>query len=466
MGAGFSNAAFDISDLTIESNIIYDINAPIMAFTDGGKGAYGVLINVGAGAPVGKAEGAIVQSNDIYDLEGLWSHGIGLEGETPNAIVNYNKVYDLLDHKMPSDAEGIRIEDNAGAGSVQINQNSFTTIGGVSYPGLAIHNTASGTVLASCNWYGSSASGTIASRISGNVNYPDWDVLGTDTDIPESVGYQPAIGACDGTPVIIASAVPEHITCGGASGSIAVIFSGGSPTYTINWTGGGPVSGIPGSPHTITGLTAGIYNITVTDTYGSTSVTMAEVLYLPVTNTTGPLHYANISAAINAGATVDGDVIQICAGSYTENVVVNKELTLVGIGTRPIIMAASGDRVVSVTKPNVTLDHLNIKFNQGLVFHGVYAQTTGTFNNLTIEDCKIEGTATTGVTIFGSYGVRLGTQFGVGNDEVTLTDNEILHTGTSPLGRAVRSFNVHGTWDNNILSACTVSREAISQAVC
>src|SRR5690606_6352024 len=100
-------------------NLISTITACTDDFNDGGKGAYGVLINVGAsGSGTGKVSAAQVTNNEITDLHGHWSHGIGLEGETPDASVTNNLVSNLTDTKMNTDAVGVMIESNDGAGTV------------------------------------------------------------------------------------------------------------------------------------------------------------------------------------------------------------------------------------------------------------------------------------------------------------------------------------------------------------
>ncbi len=164
---GWSNAPYDITNLIISNNNITDVNACYANdFNNGGKGAYGIIINTGAGSAVGKAIGTIINYNNISGLEGLWSHGIGLEGETPGAQVTYNTIDDLISYKTPSDATGLMIEDNAGAASVAIHNNSFTncTWGIINLmPTLLVD--------ATCNWYGTEVPTEVAAKIFGNIDY-------------------------------------------------------------------------------------------------------------------------------------------------------------------------------------------------------------------------------------------------------------------------------------------------------
>ncbi|MCE7926486.1 MAG: HYR domain-containing protein, partial [Haliscomenobacteraceae bacterium CHB4] len=319
IGAGFSTASYDITNLSITENTIDDITACTDDFNDGGKGAYGVLINVGANASYnGKAVSPLVQNNEITDLSGHWSHGVGLEGETPGAMVKNNKIDNLTDTKGNTDAIGVLLEQNDGAATVVINDNSFTNMP------LNVKNLMTPFVDATCNWHGSASSGVIAGKISGNVTYSPWLINGTDNS--GATGFQPVPLACGGTPVVISSAVQSPQLCA-SLGSITVTFSGGTGPYNIAWTGGGPVIGVT-SPYIITGLTAGLYSITVTDSYSSTGTSSATVLYHPVTNTTQATTHATIQDAIDAAT--PNDILEACAGTYPELITVNKALTING----------------------------------------------------------------------------------------------------------------------------------------
>src|SRR5690606_39047440 len=86
---------------------------------------------------------------------------------------------------------------------------------------------------------------------------------------------------------------------------------------------------------TATGLTAGTYTVTVTDENGCTATATATIINSlagPVHNTNTGLNYCTIQSAINDALTVNGHTITIDAGTYAENVVVNKSLTITGSG--------------------------------------------------------------------------------------------------------------------------------------
>ncbi|MFM9057027.1 MAG: hypothetical protein ACKOQY_10155, partial [Bacteroidota bacterium] len=197
------------------------------------------------------------------------------------------------------------------ASSVTVSNNSFSNGGfNTSVPAYSFSQESVGeTLSASCNWYGSSAGP--GSSISGSVTSSPWLVSGTDTD-GSAKGFQPATGTCTGMP-FIASATSTAATCA-AGGSVDLSVSGGTAPYTYSWSNGA-------SSEDLSGVTGGTYSVTVTDNAGATTTASAVVSYLPVSNANSGLSYATIQAAINAA--LANDVINVCAGTYSENLTIN-----------------------------------------------------------------------------------------------------------------------------------------------
>jgi hypothetical protein len=148
---GFSTGASDITNLSIQSNIISNITA--------GKGAYGVLLNHASGVSpnTGRTVSPQIKNNTISTLNGLWAHGIGLEGGTPNAVVQGNNISNLtLTPSTGTDAAAITLESNASANTVTIASNSFSGV----LLGVFNITPANPPVNVGSNWWGCTAGPT------------------------------------------------------------------------------------------------------------------------------------------------------------------------------------------------------------------------------------------------------------------------------------------------------------------
>jgi len=132
--------------LLIQDNLFTSISSAT-------RGAYGIIINNAAGAP-----GAQILDNTFTTLGGGWTHAIGLEGPTPNAVVTGNIFSNLT--ASGADNAAVFFEKNPGGNTVDVSNNQFN---GSGYYGVAIHpndmpgglNGYNYTVNVSYNWWGS-----------------------------------------------------------------------------------------------------------------------------------------------------------------------------------------------------------------------------------------------------------------------------------------------------------------------
>ena len=95
------------------------------------------------------------------------------------------------------------------------------------------------------------------------------------------------------------------------------------------------------------------------------------------THGTGPDAAAlkTIQYAINDGRVGNGDTINVAAGTYQEDITINKSLTLQGAGrtTTTILRKTSTDQVVDIEANDVTITGLKIDGGSGLACEYVVA---------------------------------------------------------------------------------------------
>lgn len=176
---GDSSSTDPSENTRIDGNVILDL-------TSATRGAYGVLVNNGAStaaAATGYTE-IKINENKIKNLNGNWVHAIGLEGETPNAVVNSNTISDLTDsNPAPSTpAVAVFFEDNPFFFTAAVNENSFkigddesgislATALSAQYPSLEVDG--------ECNWWGegngpSAVATGDGAMVGANVDFKPW----------------------------------------------------------------------------------------------------------------------------------------------------------------------------------------------------------------------------------------------------------------------------------------------------
>ncbi|HZK07911.1 MAG TPA: immunoglobulin-like domain-containing protein, partial [Bacteroidales bacterium] len=308
-----------------------------------------------------------------------------------------------------SGSMGVNLQASYGTGTVIVTENSFTNT-----TGRFIYNQANYDIQATCNWWGRTDVSNEFWLFGGAVYSPWLESAGTQNN----PGFTPDAGSCGGTPVVIASAVADNITCGETTGSILVTFSGGTAPYTVAW-GAFSATGVALSPYTLEGLAVGTNQIKVTDVYGNLATFSPAVAIqsLPVTLKDGSSnfkgYYATIQAAINAATA--GDVIDVCAGTYEELIVIDKPLTLrgpnfgnTGYGTRvaeailtfpddlpvtvyPAVAAEPSVITVNANVHGVTIEGFTIQDKDYLIREIPYLIQTFKVNDLTVRNNRMFG---------------------------------------------------------------------------
>jgi hypothetical protein len=449
-----------LTGLDIERNIIDNVTV-----NDGnwptGKIAYGVQINVGGGSSyltnTGKVLNAKVNNNEISNLSGHIATGIGLEGNTEDAMVKNNSVANLTSTKSADragggfDLNGLKFENNRFVSSVTVENNSFATStftnNGTANLGYAVVNyVPSSTATLSCNWFGTAISNDIADKVdltgkllskaTAAIAFEPY--LTSDGD-GAGIGFQPT-GDCNGSTITIASITPTAATCT-VNGSFDITFSGGNAPFDISYTDGGvntgSASGVS-SPRNFNGLAAAIYTVTITDANGSTASQSVTIDYLPVTNVTTSMSYATIQAAIDAATA--NDVIEVCDGSYTETLTVNKALTINGANVGIAGTATRTDESVLLNSK------VTISGSGPIVFDGFKFLR----DDAVAGDVILVGNTTT--TITNNIFERNGSVTGIGIRAVVTAAGSAVKTISNNLftGDGISLFSGHKTWNNAV----------------
>lgn len=179
MLVGDSTSANPSLNTRITENVVADITSVT-------RGAYGVQVNNGASTSptaTGYTEVRIV-GNTISNLTGGWAHAIGLEGETPNAVVKSNVISGLTDVTPTpvNDAIAVFFESNPFFFTAEVNRNNLA-VGAGAY-GIAVHPALTAVYSSlklegECNWWGdASGPGALASGlgslVTAGVDYQPW----------------------------------------------------------------------------------------------------------------------------------------------------------------------------------------------------------------------------------------------------------------------------------------------------
>ncbi len=283
----------------------------------------GVLISTGSENEI---------SSNKIDSNG--SAGINIQNSDKNRICS-NIISNNLD--------GIYLNNS----STEIH---FNQIVGNSRYGL--YNQGNGTVNATNNWWGSNnpiVSSTSPSDINiagGNVTYNPWLVLSinssTDRSNRNGTYYNHKI-----------TADVTHNNQGGdtsSDGSIPedILIYFNSTLGTINSSGSTKRGKVELELNSTAAGTANV-SVTLNNQTVSQVVNVTSVDVLGVYNTRTQESFATIQEAIDDADTRDGDTITIAEGTYTENVIVNKKLTIQPVtGANVTVKADYSDESVFV----------------------------------------------------------------------------------------------------------------------
>jgi parallel beta-helix repeat protein len=160
---------------------------------------------------------------------------------------------------------------------------------------------------------------------------------------------------------------------------------------------------------------------------------------LPVHNLSTGLNYTSIQAAIDANETLDGQTILVDEGTYYENVVVDKSLSLVGENVNTTIVDGGGlDTIVNVAVDGVNVSGLTIQNSGSQWLHDFGVDLTSRRN------CRIDG------CIIRNQGYSIYAAFAQNN---TISNNLITNASSYPI--MIQSDAGNNFVVNNTISGCS-----------
>jgi parallel beta-helix repeat protein len=266
---------------------------------------------------------------------------------------------------------------------------NFNRITGNNVGGLV--NAYSNPVNATNNWWGTNTPTVSSSSISdicilgGNVIYNPWIVLTVN-----SVYFRDGIFNVtadlthnnQGTNLLPLGHIPDGIT-------VNFITDYGTIGAIANTINGKAISQLNSTTNGIANVTVSLDNQIV-----STTISLYKIF-----NTVTQKGFASIQAAIDDPSTSDGDVIEIRSGTYRENVVINKNLTIRALtGGNVTLQALNSSNSIITINPGLTVTIYNITFKNGDTSNGGAIYNSG---NLTVSGSTFTGThATNGGAIY------------------------------------------------------------------
>jgi len=309
------------------------------------------------------ADNSIIMDNMIMNNHG---HGISMQNASKNIIVE-----NLI---LCNSGDGIWMEQSADNVIIDNILPDFSSISGGKTTDLPPENGHTIQPLHSTDntiktdVIGGTATphfnDTIASNPTNNDPTIDYDIIDADIVYGGTVGDTHSVCLIQSTGNVIQADVIENVSISHSSDTI--IDANMSPVIE-HITIVAP-TGIVVSTECMPDNTTGNMVDNTTDQEIGVCANGNEILYVPT-------DYLTIQSAI--GAATNGDTIYVYNGTYMENLVVDKEVTLQGEDRSNTVIDGNGGNVVSIKSPYVSINGFTIR-NGG---YGIYMAVG--------RDCKI-----------------------------------------------------------------------------
>ena len=154
--------------------------------------------------------------------------------------------------------------------------------------------------------------------------------------------------------------------------------------------------------------------------------------------------YGTIQAAINDPKTLNGDTIVVLGGVYTENVLVNKALILLGKGTVMVQAADPTLPIFSITSNKVTIQNFNI--NGATESDGILVQSNGNtirdntitnnYNGILVQNARSNNIKNNQINNNANNGIELDN-----SNSNFMTSNTVSNNGGAGISLINSNFN-------------------------
>ena len=374
--------------------------------------------------------------NTILGIQLLDSENVTI---SENIVTNNNNGIDILDSKDITISKNIITHNHYGiniytsesfSSLIDINFNRIT---GNSQYGL--YNRGNSTINATNNWWGSNnpiISSKIPSDIyvdGGNVTYDPWLVL----NISSSCDRSKRDGTCYN---YIITADLTHNNQGNDTSKDSNIPDEIPVTFFTNLgTINTPISTSKGKSTAILTSTKpsnAIISVTVNNQKSTIPVNITSINMLGIHNVRTNKDFSSIQSAIDNTSALNGDIITLKDGTYTENIVINKTITLMPVSGANVIL-----KPADTSKPVITINNIgNSSTIKGL---NIDSNLCGIYLNSTRNNNIIENTLSDNI-----YGIYLDNSTNIGLTGNVITDNYY--------GTYFASSNNNNITRNNILN--------------
>jgi GH43 family beta-xylosidase len=228
----------------------------------------------------------VVASGGVAPYTYSWSPSGG-SGATASNLCAINYTCTITDALSTSITKTFSITQPTAITSSIVSQTNVACNGGSN--GAATITASGGTGTLTYNWTPGNPTGDGTVSVSGLNATQTWTCTITDAN---TCTHTQTVNITQPTAIVVTPISQTNVACfGGSNGAAQVSASGGTGTLTYNWTPGNPPGDGTGS---VTGLTAQVYTVTVTDANSCTATRTFNITQ-PASPVSGTTVVTNVS---------------------------------------------------------------------------------------------------------------------------------------------------------------------------